>query len=383
MSKTTTSGPTLEQRLSGFAQEDPALRPSNLWVRAVTWSLVATTGFAVGWLALAKTEEIVVAPGKLEPIGAVKEIQLPVGGVTKAILVKEGQAVKTGQVLLQLDTEASRQRLRSLIQSIGFKQEQLSLKQAEIRRYLALNDAETSMLSKQLALDQLIFQRLEQLQQQGATAELQYLQQRNKVEEARGKLDQSRNDRLRQVAVLDQQIEQLRAELADLRTQQAEAALTLRYQAVRSPVDGVVFDLKPTATGFTAQTATAVMKVVPQNALEATVLIDSSKIGFVRRGMAVDLSIDSFPAHDFGVLHGSVRQIGSDALEPGPEVRDQGLRFPAKIRLASQKLRLSSGTTLPLQAGMGVKANIKLRRVSYLQLLLSSFRDKAQSLQQL
>ena len=38
------------------------------------------------------------------------------------------------------------------------------------------------------------------------------------------------------------------------------------------------------------------MKIVPFNALEAKVEIPSSDIGFVRKGMPADISIDSFPA---------------------------------------------------------------------------------------
>ena len=50
----------------------------------------------MGWLCLAQTEEIVVAQGKLEPQGEVKDIQVPIG-VVEEILVKEGEQVKAGQ----------------------------------------------------------------------------------------------------------------------------------------------------------------------------------------------------------------------------------------------------------------------------------------------
>lgn len=54
-----------------------------------------------------------------------------------------------------------------------------------------------------------------------------------------------------------------------------------------------------------------------------------------------------------------------------------------RIKLESQQLRLKSGLELPLQAGMSLQANIKLRKVSYLQLLLNTFRDKADSLREI
>ena len=200
-------------------------------------------------------------------------------------------------------------------------------------------------------------------------------------------------DRLRQEAQLDQQVAQLNSELADLRSRLAEARVTLRYQLLQSPVDGVVFDLKPTAKGFTAQSTQTVMKVVPDGSLEAKVEVPSNKIGFVTVPvgcpkdldicMKADISIDSYPSTDFGVLEGKVTRIGSDALPPDPQEQRDQLSFPVTIHLDQQKLSLKSGASLPLQVGMSLTANIKLRKVTYLQLLLGEFQNKAESLQRL
>jgi HlyD family secretion protein len=99
--------------------------------------------------------------------------------------------------------------------------------------------------------------------------------------------------------------------------------------------------------------------------------------------MPADVSIDSFPATDFGVLQGTVRQVGSDALPPDPAKQQNDYRFPALIGLASQQLKLKGGQQLPLQVGMSLTAHIKLRKVTYLQLLLSDFKDKADSLRRI
>lgn len=373
----------LDHDLHRFSHDDPVVRPSRLWVRSVTWSLIAASLCGIGWLALARTEEIVVASGKLEPIGSSIDIQMPIGGVAKQILVREGESVQADQPLLQLDTEASSERQTALRTGIAYKRQELNLKEQEYQRYLEINAAETSMLAKQLTLDREILSRLESLSESGALPELQYLQQQNRVQEVEGKLQQARTDRQRQSAILEQELRRLRRELAELTSQLAEADVTLRYQTVRAPVAGTVFDLRPTAPGFTANTATTVMTIVPQNNLEGRIEIDSSSIGFVRVGMPVDVSIDSFPANDFGVLEGSIRRISTDALEPDPDAGRPSLRFPAQVELAQQELALRSGTTLPLQAGMSITAHIKLRSVTYLQLLLGGFRDKARSLQEI
>ena len=373
--------------------DESILQQGRFWMRTVTWTLIGTTVFGVSWLALARTEEIVVAAGQLEPVGSVQDIQMPVGGVADQILVEEGDSVKAGQVLMKLDTEATEEQRLSLEKTIKLKREQLTLKQEEKRNTMQVNQEEVLMLENNLELQAEILKRYEQLKSAGAFSEVQYLNQQNVVAEIQGRLMQSKADRLRQMALLDQQTAQLKSELADLNGKLVETKVTLRYQQLQSPVDGVVFDLKPTSRGFTAQSTQTVMKVVPTGSLEAKVEVPSNKIGFVKVPfgcpeerdvcMNADISIDSFPSTDFGVLNGKVSRIGSDALEPDPQEQRQVLSFPVTIQLDSQQLKLKNGSSLPLQVGMSLTANIKLRKVSYLQLLLGEFQDKAQSLQRL
>ena len=70
---------------------------------------------------VAKTDEILVAQGKLEPIGKVKDIQIPVGGVVKKILIDSGDLVEKGEVLIELDAEISKQNLISISDQLDQK----------------------------------------------------------------------------------------------------------------------------------------------------------------------------------------------------------------------------------------------------------------------
>lgn len=376
--------PTREQApsdLLGDGDKSLVLQQPRFWARAITWSLMGITTFGVGWLAIAKTEEIVTVPGKLEPLGVVKDVQVPIGGVVDAILVQDGERVSKGQVLLRLDTETTLDRKESIETTIKLTDQQLKLKRVELARFLDMNQTTQDVLGKRLVLEDEILVRYKMLTDEGASAELQYLTQKNKVQEIQGQLEETRVERLRQEAILQQDIRGLQSQLADLRSKLTEIDVNIRYQAIKSPVDGVVFDLQPKSPGFVAQTSEPVLKIVPFDKLEARVEVPSEDIGFVAVGKPVDISIDSFPASDFGVLEGTVRSIGSDVLPP--DQMNTTYRFPADIQLNSQQLKLKDGSNLPLQVGMSLQANIKLRKVSYLQLLLQQFKDKTESLQRL
>lgn len=362
--------------------EEVVLRQSRFWARAITWTLMGGTTFGLGWLAIAQTEEIVVAPGKLEPVSKVVDVQMPLQGVAKIILVAEGEQVAKGQVLIRMDTEASKDRLKSSLEALNLKGNELKYKNQELTNTQLLSSAKISSLKQSLTLATQVMASYKALAKQGAAAELQYLEQQNKVQQIEGEVRQTEADRNRQVSMLNQNIQSLKGQITGLNSNITEANVTLRYQEIVSPVDGIVFGLKPKGPGFVAQTSEPILQIVPIDKLQARVEIDSRTIGFVSVGKQADISIDSFPASDFGVLQGEVIQIGSDALPPEP-AENKGYRFLVDISLKSQQLKLTDGKSLPLQVGMSLTANIKLRKVTYLQLLLSNFQDKAKSLRSL
>ncbi len=366
-----------------FEGDQNILQQSRFFIRSMTWGLIVTTGFGISWLALAYTDEVVMVQGKIEPIGDVKEIQLPVGGVVQQILVRAGDRVKKGQILVVLEKETSEQNVRSLKAQLEQKKNQLKLKKLEKIKSYELIIEKIEILRERYFLEQRITKELNFLSKEGAVSEIKYLEQVQKERELLSEIKEQEKDRQLQQIKLDQQLEGLNSEIAQLKAKNTEADILLKYKSLHTPVDGVVFDLKPNTTGFVANSSDPIMKIVPFNELEADILIPSNKIGFVSIGMPAEISIDSFPANDFGTLKGEISSIGSDALPPDPKFARREYQFPATIRLKNQKLKLKNGKALPLQVGMSLQANIKLRRVTYMQLLLGGFKDKSDSLKRI
>jgi hemolysin D len=93
-------------------QEKP---PSPLG-RITMWTVVALIVIAFLWSVVGRIEIVAVAPGKIIPSGQVKVIQAANIGRVKAIHVADGDAVRAGQALIELDptlAEADRERLQS------------------------------------------------------------------------------------------------------------------------------------------------------------------------------------------------------------------------------------------------------------------------------
>ena len=71
--------------------------------RAIVYTLVAVFTAAIAWASIGTVDIVAMAPGKIIPSGRTKTIQPFETGVVRAIHVRDGQSVKTGDVLIELD----------------------------------------------------------------------------------------------------------------------------------------------------------------------------------------------------------------------------------------------------------------------------------------
>jgi hemolysin D len=81
--------------------------PPNPIGRTILWLMMGFLVIALAWACLGHVDEVAIASGKIIPRGEVKLIQAADYGVVRAIHVVDGQAVKKGQPLIELDPTVS------------------------------------------------------------------------------------------------------------------------------------------------------------------------------------------------------------------------------------------------------------------------------------
>jgi len=94
--------------------------------------IVLTSFLGIGWLAIAKTDEIIIVPGKIIPIGKVKEIKMPMSGVIEKIEIKEGDLVDENQVLMRIESDTNSNLSITLEKSIKIKKQQIDSLNSQI-----------------------------------------------------------------------------------------------------------------------------------------------------------------------------------------------------------------------------------------------------------
>jgi HlyD family secretion protein len=86
----------------------------RVWTRGLLYLLVVFAGIVLPWAMLSKVDETGNARGRLEPKGATQRLDAPVPGTVTKVSVKEGQTVKAGQVLLELESDVLRNELQQV-----------------------------------------------------------------------------------------------------------------------------------------------------------------------------------------------------------------------------------------------------------------------------
>ena len=88
--------------------------PPSPMGRMLVWAVMILFVLVILWSFIGEIDEVVVARGKVIPIGYTKVLQSEDKGIVKRILVQEGQKVKEGELLMELDRTMSESDLNAL-----------------------------------------------------------------------------------------------------------------------------------------------------------------------------------------------------------------------------------------------------------------------------
>ncbi len=354
---------------------------------ATTWTLVSLVAVLIAWALFAQLDIVASAPGKLVPASQVKLVQSAEAGIVREILIRDGDRVSAGQMLLRLDATVAGASAATVANELMFKRVSVRAIDAELggRPFTpaATDDPQVfAQLGAQFAARrQALLDALAQEEQAGARARNDLLaatQVRDKLSATLPVLQQSAESHVRlqregfigvllanekrrealeregdlkaqdatvqalaaAVAQTERRRDQLRSAFrAELLRERAEAVtavqrleqelhksdLRTRLMEIRAPHDGVVKDLAVHTLGAVVQSGGALLQVVPKGeALRAEALLANEDVGFVEVGQTARVKLAAYPFQKYGMLEGRIRQISADSIEQSEAARAAG-----------------------------------------------------------
>ena len=390
--------------------------------------LYVAIGFLVfiAWASIAKVDEVTRGQGKVIPSSKVQLIQSTEAASVAELLVRSGQSVKRGQLLARLDNPESRsllaetealearaQRLQSEGTGAGagalqgeeavlsdVRRQALSSRisamrsSAEQRRREAAEAAATiSSLSRSLQLANENVDRLAPLAAKNIVPQTDLANAQREVVDLQGRIAAAREQQGRANAAVSEALSQaneagfqFRQEALNERSQVTQR-IAVNQQSLRgtegqagrlelrSPVDGIVNNLKATTSGGFVQAGEKVMEVVPMGEkLLVETRVKPSDIAFIKVGDKALVKVTAYDFSTYGGLDGRVVQVSADSIYD--EVEREAY---FTVIVETNRSYLNAGARrLPITPGMITDTDIITGRKSILSYLLKPL-SKARS----
>lgn len=380
-------------------------RPPAKLPRTVLYSVAMLFGILLVWAIFGRLDIVASTEGRLVPQTYVKIVQPAEAGIVQEILVREGQLVEAGQVLMRMDAKLTEADARAIRSEYERKRLQLRRIDAELAGVPMRNDANAppelfaQLVQQHAAHRQAYLDALSQEQAilgktrhdlQAAEEVLRKLRETVPTyrrsaaafeklgkegffgalaveEKQRDRIEKEQDLRAQESTVAslkstitasERKLAQItsgyRSELQNERVETESQFGKLREErekiehksdllALRAPQRGIIKDLATHTVGTVASPGTVLMSLVPHDdPLQAEILVKNEDVGFVHENQRVKLKLAAYSFQKYGMIDGTVVYVGPDAADASAS--------PAK----------GAGETPDPAAGLRYKALVRL-----------------------
>lgn len=326
-------------------------------------------------------------------------------GVVKEKRIKEGQAVKAGDVLFVLSNErfnseavGAQRRISDLIKDrknsldmeIGRSGHQFQQRLLTIDKRLANLKFENQRLDEQIILQkqrihlsEMAWNRFRDLHATNYISTAQLHEKQADLLDQRHRL----TDLERAKSVIGRDVEIAKGELQDLQIQSRRDAASIQRSIfeleqefadsesrreifIKAPQNGGISSIT-TDLGQTVMANQSLASLLPAHAkLEIEIYLNSKAIGFIQPGMNVIIRFHAYPYQKFGQYRAAVKEISNTSIHREDLPLQSSAHLSALEREPLYRIRLKLdkqtiqvyGKEMPLKSGMLVDASIQLQK---------------------
>ncbi|ACM18733.1 efflux pump, RND family, membrane fusion protein [Geotalea daltonii FRC-32] len=376
---------------------EPGKRPALGGHSLILWVLIIALAVTVFWSSHYRIDQSARGAGTVIATSRVQVIQAVDGGVLKSLKVREGDSVKQGQVLAVLDQTRFAAQVMELDSRLAALHGQAARLRAEVTgaseirfptnlgRFPELLDVQKALFTqKRQSLD-------EELRTLGVAVRLAREDARLVAELAKTG-DVSRSEVIKAERALNDAEAQLinrknkyyqdaRAELAKTEDDigQNEQVRTPRAQqladsVMRSPVSGIVKNVRVTTQGGVLRAGEELLQIVPlDDVLIVEAKIRPSDIALVKPDLKATIRFDAFDYTMYGSVDGTVSYVSADTIKEEGKTGELTY-YRVHVATSAKPVKTTTGRTLEILPGMTAQVDIRTGDRTVLDYLLKPLR---------
>ncbi|KAB1852086.1 HlyD family type I secretion periplasmic adaptor subunit [Acinetobacter tandoii] len=362
----------------------------------------------VFWAYHSHVEEVTRGQGSVIPTSREQILQSLDPGTIKEMLVKEGDIVEKGQILLRLDDtrssailreseakvanlEAMSARLRAESYGTEIKfpngiSESLKHREraAYVARRRAVDEAVAGLQTSKAMLDREI-SITSPMVAEGVMSEVELLRMRRQSSDLALQINEKRNQ---YAADANNELVRVESELAQAKENMAMRADPVDRSLIRAPLRGIVKNIKINTVGGVVQAGQDIMEIVPLNdKLLVEAYIRPQDVAFVHPGLGAIVKITAYDYALYGGLEGKVTLISPDTLRDKTRPSELNLNpdeayYRILVETNQNSLTDKNGKTMPIIPGMIASVDVKTGEKTIFQYLIKPITRMKQALQE-
>lgn len=349
----------------------PKVQPKSQIIYTIVSGAVVAAIIAAIFI---KVDVSVNVPGIIRPLSEKSELRSLVSANIAKVLVKEGEHVKEGQLLLSLQQDVTNNRL----DQAGFELTQRETHMHDLallakgagpsrlysnlykQQYLGF---QANLAEKRSVLDKLKsdYQMYGKLYDEKIIARKEFFEKKYAYEQSRAVYQAAI---AAQNSQWQQELERLRLETRQWQAGKKELQREKDMLEIRAPVGGTMQQFSGRYRGGSIQTGEVIGYISPDSGMVAEVYVSPQDIGYIHTGMTVKCQVDAFNYNSWGILPGKVQSVDNDFT-----LVNNAPVFKVKCLLDKNHLQLSNGVKGYLKKGMTMQCRFILARRGLLQLL--------------
>ncbi|HMG14640.1 MAG TPA: efflux RND transporter periplasmic adaptor subunit, partial [Saprospiraceae bacterium] len=303
-------------------------------------------------------KEIVSASGKIYPKTEIK-ISSDVSGEIVALYVKEGDTVRSGQLLAKIDPDAYESQVQRGGAALDASKSQMANAKSAIETAIAQRDQILSQMNN--AKD--VYRRNEKLHKDGVISDVEFDASRSQLNSLEANLKSA------EVGIISAQ-ENVRAAGFGIKSSEAslnEIKKSLSRTSILAPTGGIISKLNvekgERVVGTIQMTGTELMRIANLNIMEVQAEVSENDILRVALGNDVEIDVDAYPDRKF---KGRVTEIGNSSTTAGlgtagaSLATDKITNFIVKIIIDQDSYSelIKAGKGFPFRPGMSASVDI-------------------------
>lgn len=332
------------------------------------------------WSSYATIDQISHASGSVIASSKTQEIQSAIDGVISDVLVKEGQKIRKGDMIITLERsqnaaafeaanakvasyKATIARLEAEVYSKPLVFSEMTQKYPEfvrtqkelfVKRQQALND-EINTLKEMLKLSQEELKLNLPLVENKDIGYAEIIKIKKQIAEINGQITNKKNKYFQ-----DSQAEltKMNEELSTKEQELADKTVTLERSEINASMDAIVKNIVITTKGAKVRPGDIILELVPvDDRLIIEAKLSPSDISFIKIGQNAAVKLDAYDYSIYGIFNGKVAYISPDTLKEKTSEGEK-LYFRVQIELNQQQIMSKIGKEINLTPGMTAQIDI-------------------------